>query len=101
MNFHSKPTLEKDKPMTDPKLMDIMTETVMSTPSMMDNGKDLPRLILLHSPHHKTHYIATSFHSRLSQEKDKLMTDPKHTDITMEMVTSTLNTMDSGKDLPK
>ena len=86
MNFHSRPTPEKDKPMTDPKLMDITTVMVTSTPSTMDNGKDLLNSRPLHSPLHRTHSTLTNFHSRPSPEKDKLMTDPKPTATTMVTV---------------
>jgi len=42
-----------------------------------------------------------SFHLKLSLDLEELMIDPKLMDIMMEMVTSTLNTMDPGKYSPK
>ena len=74
-------------------------EMVMSTTNTTIELLLKPRL--LHSLHHRTHYTPMSFHSKPTQEKDKLMTDPKLMDTTMEMVMLTPNTTDNGKDLLK
>jgi len=101
MNFLSRLSLETELLMTDPKLMDTTIKIwVMSTPNTMDNGQVLSlnkKLLLL--PHHRTHYIPTNSHSRLSQEIESRMTDPKLTDIMIKIwVTLTPNTMDNGKE---
>jgi len=100
-SFHSRPSLEIESHMTDPKLTDIMMEMVMLTPNTMDHGLeirelDLPKEILPHLLHHRTQSTPTSFLSRLSPEIESLMTVPKHTLITTVMVMLTPNTMDHG-----
>jgi hypothetical protein len=101
-NFHSRLSPETELPTIDPKLMVTTTVMAMSTLSMTDHGKELvlsPKNRQLHSLLHKTHCIPTSSLSRLSLEIESLMTDLKLTDITMEMVMLTHNTMDHGKEL--
>ena len=99
-NYHSRPSLEIESHMIDPKLTDITIKIqVTLTPSMMVNGKVLdPSPKQPHLPLHKTHCTPTSSHSKLSPETESPTTDPKLTDTTIKiLVTSTPNTMDNGK----
>ena len=100
MNFLSRPSQEIEFLMIDPKLTNIMMEMVTLTPSMTVCGKDpSPKKRLLHLLLLKTHFILMNFHLRLYLKPESLMTDLKLTDITMEMVMLTHNTMDHGKEL--
>merc|ERR1712127_207613 len=75
-------------------------EMVTLTPNMTVHGKSHPLLKLHQSPPLKTQSTQMNFHSRPSLEQEENTIDPKHSNITMEMVTLTPNTMDNGKSHP-
>jgi len=98
-SFHSRPFLETESPMIDPKLTDITIRIwVTLTPNTMVNGKE-PSPKQPHLPLHKTHCTPTNSHSRPSPETESLMTDPKLTATTIRIsVTSTPNMTVNGKE---
>jgi len=111
MNFHSRLSPEIELHTIDPKLMDIMMVMVTLIPNTINHGLEI-RELDLHKErlplllHHKTQSTLTSFHSRPSPEIEFIMTDPKLTDTTMEMVMKTPNMINHGLeirelDLPK
>ena len=84
--------------MTDPKHSNIMMAMVTLTLNTMDSGKSHNLLLrLLQSLLHKTQNTLTSFHLSTSPDGEESTTDPKHSNITMEMVTLTHNMTDHGK----
>ena len=98
MSFHLSTSPDGEESTTDPKHSNITMEMVTLTHNMTDHGKfHNPLLKLLQLLLHKTQSIPMNYHLSTSLNGEESTTDPKHSNITMEMVTLTHNMTDHGK----